>query len=97
MSTNFGREFGSFPADIANLKSYWGARKGHRQSLTGLRVRKAGRPHLDGGSPYGQVLKHVVHRLDASQADDWYLHCFLTFPHEPERDGQDGRTGKATG
>ena len=66
MSTVFCFEFVSYPVQSKCFSPFQYVRKGVDKPLTDPRVSKAGRPYLYGRSPYGQVFKHVLHRLDST-------------------------------
>src|SRR5690348_3947158 len=94
MSTVFCEKFVLYLIQSKHFSSFQDLRKGVKKPLTGLRVSKAGRPDLYRRSPYGQILKHVFDRLDASQAHNWYLDGPPRFPYQSQSDGFDGRAGQ---
>src|SRR5712692_5819063 len=95
MSTVFCEKYIPYLTQSKHFSSFQDLRKGLDKSLTGPRVSKAGRPNLYCCSPYGDVLKHVFDRLDASQAYNWCLDGLPRFPYQPQSDGFDGRAGQS--
>lgn len=71
MSTVFCYEFILYLIQSKHLSLFQDARKGVDQPLTGPWVSKTGRADLYGRSAHREVIKHVVDRLDASQAYNW--------------------------
>ena len=67
MSTVFCAKSVPYLVKSKHLSSFQDLRKGFNESLTGPRVSKAGRPDLYCRSAYGEVFKHVLCRLDASE------------------------------
>src|SRR6266403_472157 len=97
MSTVFCKKLVSCLHDSKHFSIEKSSLKTLDKSLTGPWVSKTGRPDLYRQGSYGQVIQHVFDRLDAPQAQDWYLDRLSSFPDESERDRFDRRAGESPG
>src|SRR5271166_5475099 len=96
MSTIFCNKFVSYLIHSKHFMPTKSLRETFRQPLTDPWVSKACRSHLYCSGTYGQVFKHVLDRLDASQPNNWCLHRLTCFPDEPQRNRFDRWAGKPT-
>src|SRR5271165_5338236 len=97
MSTIFGNKFVSYLIHSKQFSFEKGLLQTIDKSLTDLRVSKAGRSDLYCRSPYSQIFKHVLDRLDTAQPEDGDLDGFPSFPNQPKRNWLDRWTGEPPG
>ena len=71
MSTKIGGNFTPYLIDSKRVSYKKSLLQSLHKSLTDPRVSKAGRPYLYGCRAYGHILKHVFHRLYASDTYNW--------------------------
>ena len=91
MSTNFCVKLSSQITDIRQVNREKSLAKFAFESLTDLRVSEAGRADLYSRCSHEDIIKHIVCRLDASEANYRNLHDFANLPDQAQGDRPDCR------
>src|SRR6266852_1119067 len=95
MSTTFCQELATYVANTKQLSLRKVLLQASNQSLTGTRVSKTGRPNLYGRRANEQILKHIIDRFDAAEADEGEGAGPGYLPDQAECDGFDGGAREA--
>src|ERR1043166_5229671 len=96
MSTNFSRKFASQLIDIKYFRLEKSLANTAFQPLTDLGVSKAGRADLYGCRSHEEIVKHIVCRLNASEANYRDFYSLASFPDQPEGDWLDRRAAQTS-